>query len=92
MANFVELWVYLAATPLFGLTATLSVYVLALAFYTRVDQAPWANPVLWAVVVISGGLLVDPCRLVIRMVAPTPGLRPPQTPRASRRLVNEICG
>ncbi|MFY8104294.1 MAG: LrgB family protein [Ramlibacter sp.] len=58
MANFVELWVYLSATPLFGLTATLSVYVLALAFYTRVDQAPWANPVLWAVVVLSAGLLV----------------------------------
>ena len=29
MANFVELWVYLASAPLFGLTATLAVYVLA---------------------------------------------------------------
>ena len=30
MANFVELWVYLASAPLFGLTATLAVYVLSL--------------------------------------------------------------
>lgn len=58
MADFVELWVYLSATPLFGLTATLGVYVLALAIYTRLDQAPWANPVLWSVAVISAGLMV----------------------------------
>ena len=31
MPKFVELWVYLSATPLFGLTATLVVYVLAQA-------------------------------------------------------------
>ena len=53
MQNFVELWVYLSATPLFGLTATLSVYVLAHAAYTRLDQAPWANPVLWTVLVLA---------------------------------------
>lgn len=47
MQNFVELWVYLSATPLFGLTATVVTYVLAQSIYTRVDQAPWANPVLW---------------------------------------------
>ena len=57
MPQFVELWVYLSATPLFGLTATLVVYVLAHAFYVRVQQAPWANPVLWTVLVIAGGLL-----------------------------------
>lgn len=51
--SFVELWVYLSATPLFGLTATLVVYVLAHAFYLRVDQAPWANPVLWTVLVLA---------------------------------------
>ncbi|NDP41060.1 MAG: LrgB family protein, partial [Rhodoferax sp.] len=45
MPNFVELWVYLASTPLFGLTATLVVYVLAQAGYVRLRQAPWANPV-----------------------------------------------
>ena len=57
MPKFVELWVYLSATPLFGLTATLVVYVLAQAFYARANQAPWANPVLWTVVVIAGVLL-----------------------------------
>lgn len=57
MRNFVELWVYLSATPLFGLTATLVVYVLAQAAYARVHHAPWANPVLWTVVLIAGSLL-----------------------------------
>jgi len=55
--KFVELWVYLSATPLFGLTATLVVYVVAQAAYTRLGQAPWANPVLWTVVVLASGLL-----------------------------------
>jgi len=27
MADFVQLWVYLSSTPLFGLTATLATYV-----------------------------------------------------------------
>lgn len=58
MHNFVELWVYLSATPLFGLTATLAVYVLAQAVYVHLRQAPWANPVLWTVVVLASGLLL----------------------------------
>ncbi len=58
MPKFVELWVYLSATPLFGLTATLVVYVLAQAAYARVNQAPWANPVLWTVIVLAGTLLL----------------------------------
>ena len=58
MPKFVELWVYLSATPLFGLTATLVVYVLAQAAYARLGHAPWANPVLWTVVCIAGGLLL----------------------------------
>ena len=57
MPKFVELWVYLSATPLFGLTATLVVYILAQAAYTRLGQAPWANPVLWTVTVLASGLL-----------------------------------
>jgi predicted murein hydrolase (TIGR00659 family) len=55
--RFVELWVYLSASPLFGLTATLVVYLLAQAVYMRLDSAPWANPVLWSVIVLAGGLL-----------------------------------
>ena len=58
MPNFVELWVYLSATPLFGLTATLVVYLLAQAAYTAVNHAPWANPVFWTVTVIASGLLL----------------------------------
>lgn len=58
MPKFVELWVYLSATPLFGLTATLLVYVLAVKAYARLDQAPWANPVLWSVIVLAAGLLL----------------------------------
>lgn len=53
MPKFVELWIYLSATPLFGLTATLVVYLLAQAIYTRLAQAPWANPVLWSVVTLA---------------------------------------
>lgn len=53
MDEFVELWVYLSATPLFGLTLTLVVYLLACAVYARCGHAPWANPVLWSVAVLA---------------------------------------
>ena len=53
MDEFVQLWVYLSSTPLFGLTATLATYVVADAFYEWVGRAPWANPVLWSVVAIG---------------------------------------
>lgn len=58
MSEFVQLWVYLSSTPLFGLTATLVVYLIAQAVYARVQQAPWANPVLWSVLVLALGLTV----------------------------------
>jgi putative effector of murein hydrolase len=54
--EFVQLWVYLSSTPLFGLTATLVVYLLAQALYVRAGQAAWANPVLWSVVALAAGL------------------------------------
>ena len=53
MPDFVQLWVYLSSAPLFGLTATLVVYLLAQRFYAAMDQAPWANPVLWSIVVLA---------------------------------------
>ena len=59
MQNFVELWVYLSATPLFGLTATIVTYVLAQTVYLRLNQAPWANPVLWTVLVLAALLTVS---------------------------------
>ncbi len=59
MQDFVQLWVFLSTTPLFGLTLTLAAYVLAHAFYVRVGQAPWANPVPWTVVLIAALLLAS---------------------------------
>lgn len=58
MTDFVALWVYLSATPLFGLTATLVTYVAAHAFYRHMHQAPWANPVLWSVMGIAAVLVL----------------------------------
>jgi putative effector of murein hydrolase len=58
MAEFVQLWVYLSSTPLFGLTATLCTYLVAQAGYEAVKGAPWANPVLWSVLAIGGVLLL----------------------------------
>jgi predicted murein hydrolase (TIGR00659 family) len=57
MSEFVQLWVYLSSTPLFGLTATLMVYVVASLLYERVERAPWANPVLWSVICLGALLL-----------------------------------
>ena len=45
MNNFVELWVYFSATPLFGLTVALAVYVLGNAVCVRLAKVPWANAV-----------------------------------------------
>ena len=53
MTDFVQLWVYLSTTPLFGLTATLLVYLLAQTLYGWFGQAPWANPVLWTVLLLA---------------------------------------
>ena len=58
MLDFVELWVYLTTGPLFGLTSTVIVYVLAQAIYSQFNHAPWANPVLWSVLFIAGILLL----------------------------------
>jgi predicted murein hydrolase (TIGR00659 family) len=56
--NFVELWVYLSATPLFGLTATLAVYVAAQGVSQRFGHPPLANPVLWTVLGLAALLAV----------------------------------
>ncbi len=47
-----EIWVYLAATPLLGLTLTLLVYQAAHALYRRLDLNPLANPVAVSIVVL----------------------------------------
>jgi predicted murein hydrolase (TIGR00659 family) len=53
MNELVELWLYLSASPLFGLAATVGVYTLAAHASARLGQAPWANPVLWTVVTLA---------------------------------------
>ncbi len=55
--GFTELWVYLAADPLSHLTLTLVAYLGALRLYERAGRAPWLNPVLIAVAVISLALV-----------------------------------
>lgn len=57
MPHFVELWVYLSSAPLFGLTATLAVYVLAQVWSARTGHAPWANPVMASVLTLAAVLL-----------------------------------
>ncbi len=47
-----RIWVYLAATPLLGLTVTLLAYQLGHVIYRRAGLSPFANPVLIAVIVL----------------------------------------
>ena len=51
--DLVQIWVYLAETPLLWLTATLAAYVLGDAVSARMKRHPLANPV-----VIAAGLLI----------------------------------
>ena len=57
-----QLWVYLAASPLLGLTLTLIAYQLAFALYRRSGSHPLANPVLIAVTVLVSFLLLTGTR------------------------------
>lgn len=52
-----ELWVYLAATPLLGLTLTLVAYQLAFTLYQRSGCKPAVNPVAIAVALIVAVLM-----------------------------------
>jgi predicted murein hydrolase (TIGR00659 family) len=52
MTQLGALWVYLAATPLLGLTMTLFAYLIAQGIYARARFNPLANPVLIAVALI----------------------------------------
>lgn len=57
MAELVELWLYLSASPLFGLAVTLAVYVVAATASARLGSPPWANPVLGSMLVLAALLL-----------------------------------
>jgi predicted murein hydrolase (TIGR00659 family) len=52
------LWVYLAATPLAGLTLTLVAYAIGWSVYSRVAFHPLANPVLIAVALVVATLWI----------------------------------
>ncbi len=53
MTGVAELWSYLSATPLMWLTATVLAYLAADAVARRLKNAPWANTVLFSVLLIA---------------------------------------
>src|SRR5512140_531486 len=55
--DFFELWVYLSASPLLGLTLTLVAYQLAYFAYARAKFNPLANPVPIAIALIVAVLV-----------------------------------
>jgi predicted murein hydrolase (TIGR00659 family) len=57
-AELAEIWVYLAASPLAALTATLCAWVAGAWCHARAGHAPWVNPVLIAALLLVGVLLV----------------------------------
>ena len=48
-----EIWVYLASSPLLGLTITLFAYQFAFWVFRRSGQSAWANPVLISVFMVT---------------------------------------
>jgi predicted murein hydrolase (TIGR00659 family) len=58
MTHIGAIWVYLAASPLLGLTLTLFAYLFAQVVYARSNYNPIANPVLIAIAVIVAVLVL----------------------------------
>ena len=54
-----EIWVYLAREPLAALTVTLLAWLAALRLHRALGRHPLANPVLFAVALLAGGLLAS---------------------------------
>lgn len=50
--NLTQIWIYLAGSPLLGLTATLLAYQLAMSLYQKAKMSPFANPMVIAVVLL----------------------------------------
>lgn len=59
MSGLAEIWVYLAQEPLAALTATLVAWLIAVKLHELAGRHPLANPVLIAVALLAGGLLVS---------------------------------
>lgn len=53
MKTLLDLWSYLLASPLLGLTATLLAYQAGVVLFKRTGQQAWANPVLIAIILIG---------------------------------------
>lgn len=53
MTDVAELWSYLSTSPLTWLTATLVAYLAADAGARRLGHPPWANPVLFSVLILA---------------------------------------
>jgi len=51
-----NLWVYLATTPLFWLTATILAFLLACWVHEKAGRPPWANPVALSILLLMGVL------------------------------------
>ena len=58
-APLIDVWVYLAETPLLWLTLTLVAYVLAFGLYQASGSSPLVNPVALAVMILIGLLLAS---------------------------------
>jgi len=54
-----EIWVYLTASPLLWLSATLTAYVIADALSARLRRHPLANPVVVAAILLVGLLTIS---------------------------------
>jgi predicted murein hydrolase (TIGR00659 family) len=59
MVDLAQIWVYLARDPLAALTATLLAWMAALRLAALCRWHPAANPVLFAVALLAGGLLLS---------------------------------
>lgn len=59
LPQFERIWVYLAASPLLGLTLTLCAYATAHWIYARCKFSPLANPVAIAIALVSAVLVVS---------------------------------
>ncbi|MBK3736785.1 LrgB family protein [Azospirillum brasilense] len=56
--DFHEIWVYLSASPLAGLTLTLAAYQVGMWVFERFGRRPALNPVMIAVLLIAATLMV----------------------------------
>jgi putative effector of murein hydrolase len=99
-----EIWVYLAASPLIGLTATLIAYVFAFRIYERARFSPLANPVMISVAILVTVLTVtgtpyktyfDGAQFVHFLLGPAVALAVPlytQLPKLRTNVLPLLCG